>query len=94
LPAVLPQGRRRPSLYIHSISTSRYLAPLEQFLHAFAISARTRLAADGKSAAKGGQRQFSGLLDVYKQTLRADGIFGLYRGFVPSILGIIVYRGL
>ncbi|KAF9242669.1 mitochondrial carrier [Melanogaster broomeanus] len=56
--------------------------------------ARTRLAADGKSAAKGGQRQFSGLLDVYKQTLRTDGIFGLYRGFVPSILGIIVYRGL
>ncbi|KAG9315958.1 mitochondrial carrier [Chiua virens] len=56
--------------------------------------ARTRLAADGKSAAKGGQRQFSGILDVYRQTLRTDGILGLYRGFVPNILGIIVYRGL
>ncbi|KIJ64655.1 hypothetical protein HYDPIDRAFT_28588 [Hydnomerulius pinastri MD-312] len=56
--------------------------------------ARTRLAADGKSATKGGQRQFSGLIDVYKQTLRSDGIAGLYRGFVPSIVGICVYRGL
>ncbi|KAF8843391.1 mitochondrial carrier [Paxillus ammoniavirescens] len=56
--------------------------------------ARTRLAADGKSAAKGGQRQFSGLIDVYRQTIRTDGILGLYRGFVPSILGICVYRGL
>ncbi|KAF8125704.1 mitochondrial carrier [Boletus edulis] len=56
--------------------------------------ARTRLAADGKSAAKGGQRQFTGIIDVYRQTLRTDGILGLYRGFVPNILGIIVYRGL
>ncbi|EIW83634.1 mitochondrial carrier [Coniophora puteana RWD-64-598 SS2] len=56
--------------------------------------ARTRLSADGKSATKGGSRQFSGLVDVYKQTLKSDGILGLYRGFVPSVLGIIVYRGL
>ncbi|KAI9568568.1 mitochondrial carrier [Boletus coccyginus] len=56
--------------------------------------ARTRLSADGKSAAKGGQRQFTGITDVYRQTLRTDGILGLYRGFVPNILGIIVYRGL
>ena len=57
-------------------------------------SARTRLSADGKSAAKGGQRQYTGIMDVYRQTLRTDGIPGLYRGFVPNILGIIVYRGL
>ncbi|KAH7910516.1 mitochondrial carrier domain-containing protein [Hygrophoropsis aurantiaca] len=56
--------------------------------------ARTRLSADGKSSAKGGQRQFSGLIDVYKQTLRSDGIAGLYRGFVPNVVGICVYRGL
>jgi len=56
--------------------------------------ARTRLSADGKSAGKGGQRQFSGLIDVYKQTLKSDGIAGLYRGFVPSVVGICVYRGL
>lgn len=60
----------------------------------FSISTRTRLSADMRSTAKGGQRQFTGIIDVYRQTLRTDGILGLYRGFVPNILGIIVYRGL
>ncbi|KAI0271622.1 eukaryotic ADP/ATP carrier [Gloeopeniophorella convolvens] len=55
--------------------------------------ARTRLANDAKSA-KGGARQYDGLLDVYKKTLKTDGIAGLYRGFTPSIVGIIIYRGL
>jgi hypothetical protein len=56
--------------------------------------ARTRLANDAKSAKGGGSRQFNGLVDVYKKTLASDGIAGLYRGFVPSVVGIIVYRGL
>ncbi|GAA5861410.1 hypothetical protein JCM8115_001892 [Rhodotorula mucilaginosa] len=56
--------------------------------------ARTRLAADSKGANKGGERQFNGLVDVYKKTLASDGIAGLYRGFIPSVVGIIVYRGL
>jgi solute carrier family 25 (adenine nucleotide translocator) protein 4/5/6/31 len=58
--------------------------------------ARTRLANDAKSskAGGGGTRQFNGLVDVYKKTLASDGIAGLYRGFVPSVVGIIVYRGL
>jgi solute carrier family 25 (adenine nucleotide translocator) protein 4/5/6/31 len=56
--------------------------------------ARTRLSADGKSAGKGGERQFSGLLDVYRKTFAADGIAGLYRGFVLSSVGIFIYRGL
>merc|ERR1711939_706871 len=56
--------------------------------------ARTRLANDAKSAKKGGERQFNGLVDVYKKTLASDGIAGLYRGFIPSVVGIIVYRGL
>ncbi|AMD18722.1 HBL180Wp [Eremothecium sinecaudum] len=56
--------------------------------------ARTRLAADSKSAKKGGERQFNGLIDVYKKTIASDGIAGLYRGFMPSVAGIIVYRGL
>ncbi|RSH79132.1 uncharacterized protein EHS24_001170 [Apiotrichum porosum] len=56
--------------------------------------ARTRLANDNKSAKSGGSRQFNGLVDVYKKTLASDGIAGLYRGFVPSVVGIIVYRGL
>ncbi|CAG8637630.1 28510_t:CDS:2, partial [Dentiscutata erythropus] len=50
--------------------------------------ARTRLANDAKAASKGaGDRQYSGLIDVYRKTLASDGIVGLYRG-------IIIYRGL
>ncbi|KAL3695694.1 hypothetical protein R1sor_009770 [Riccia sorocarpa] len=57
--------------------------------------ARTRLANDAKSSKKGGgERQFNGLLDVYRKTLASDGIVGLYRGFNISCIGIIVYRGL
>ena len=56
--------------------------------------ARTRLANDNKNAKAGGERQFNGLVDVYKKTLASDGIAGLYRGFGPSVLGIVVYRGL
>jgi len=56
--------------------------------------ARTRLANDNKSAKKGGERQFNGLVDVYKKTYASDGIAGLYRGFVISCVGIVVYRGL
>ena len=53
--------------------------------------ARTRLANDAKT--KGAERQFNGLVDVYRKTLKSDGVGGLYRGFVISCFGIIVYRG-
>ncbi|ODV96041.1 hypothetical protein PACTADRAFT_49460 [Pachysolen tannophilus NRRL Y-2460] len=56
--------------------------------------ARTRLANDAKAAKGDGKREFNGLIDVYKKTLASDGIAGLYRGFLPSVVGIIVYRGL
>lgn len=56
--------------------------------------ARTRLANDAKSAKGSGERQFNGLVDVYRKTLASDGLAGLYRGFGPSVLGIVVYRGL
>merc|ERR1712231_51291 len=55
--------------------------------------ARTRLANDTKSSKKGGERQFNGLVDVYKKTIATDGVAGLYRGFVISCVGIVVYRG-
>jgi len=57
--------------------------------------ARTRLANDAKSAKKGGsaERQYNGLVDVYNKTIASDGVAGLYRGFVISCVGIIVYRG-
>jgi solute carrier family 25 (mitochondrial adenine nucleotide translocator), member 4/5/6/31 len=56
--------------------------------------ARTRLANDAKAAKGGGARQFNGLVDVYRKTLKSDGVAGLYRGFNISCVGIIVYRGL
>merc|ERR1712050_363080 len=55
--------------------------------------ARTRLANDRKSK-DGGERKFNGLIDVYRQTLKSDGIQGLYRGFVISCVGIFIYRGM
>jgi solute carrier family 25 (adenine nucleotide translocator) protein 4/5/6/31 len=54
---------------------------------------RTRLASDAKAGKKGGERQFNGMIDVYVKTMKSDGIVGLYRGFVVSCVGIIVYRG-
>merc|ERR1711936_833961 len=55
--------------------------------------ARTRLANDRKSK-DGGERKFNGLIDVYRKTLKSDGIQGLYRGFVISCVGIFIYRGM
>jgi len=52
--------------------------------------ARTRLAADvGKGPA---EREFKGLVDCIKKTLKSDGAAGLYRGFGVSVQGIIIYR--
>lgn len=61
--------------------------------------ARTRLANDAKMSTKnagpgGSERQYKGLLDVYRKTMATDGIAGLYRGFTVSLVGISVYRGL
>jgi solute carrier family 25 (adenine nucleotide translocator) protein 4/5/6/31 len=54
---------------------------------------RTRLANDAKAGKKGGERQFNGMVDVYVKTIKSDGLVGLYRGFVISCVGIVVYRG-
>jgi solute carrier family 25 (adenine nucleotide translocator) protein 4/5/6/31 len=52
--------------------------------------ARTRLGADvGKGKA---ERQYSGLFDCLKKTVKSDGVIGLYRGFFVSVQGIIIYR--
>ncbi|CAL9188101.1 unnamed protein product [Musa hybrid cultivar] len=56
--------------------------------------ARTRLATDAIESKANSQRQFKGLLDVYRKTVASDGVAGLYRGFGVSIMGITMYRGL
>jgi len=75
--------------------TSGGLAGASSLFFVYSLDyARTRLANDSKAAKKGGERQFNGLVDVYKKTFATDGLFGLYRGFVISAVGIFVYRGL
>jgi len=58
--------------------------------------ARTRLAADMGSKGKGTDskdtRQFTGMGDCLTKIVKQDGVMGLYRGFVVSLYGIIVYR--
>uniref|UniRef100_A0A7N0TAJ6 ADP/ATP translocase n=1 Tax=Kalanchoe fedtschenkoi TaxID=63787 RepID=A0A7N0TAJ6_KALFE len=56
--------------------------------------ARTRLGMDAKECPIHGQRQFTGIFDVYRKTISTDGIPGLYRGFSVSIMGITMYRGM
>ncbi|GLJ35257.1 hypothetical protein SUGI_0709460 [Cryptomeria japonica] len=53
--------------------------------------ARTWLANDTKSANKGGEPKYDGLIDVYKRILRTDGIAGLYRGCNESLASFILY---
>jgi solute carrier family 25 (adenine nucleotide translocator) protein 4/5/6/31 len=51
--------------------------------------ARTRLGAD---VGKAGSREYNGLIDCLVKTVKSDGPIGLYRGFVVSVQGIIIYR--
>ena len=53
----------------------------------------TRLAAD-TGVSKNGvtTRQYNGIVDCLTKTVKSDGIRGVYRGYGPSVAGIIVYR--
>jgi solute carrier family 25 (adenine nucleotide translocator) protein 4/5/6/31 len=52
---------------------------------------RTRLSIDmGKDKPS---REFKGLIDCFLKIARHDGFFGLYRGFLPSLQYIFIYRG-
>merc|ERR1712187_366743 len=37
-------------------------------------------------------RQFSGLSDCLLRTIRSQGFFSLYNGYMVSVIGIIMYR--
>jgi len=52
--------------------------------------ARTRLASD---LGKEGQREFTGLVDCLGKVAKSTGVASLYKGFLVSVQGIIVYRG-
>jgi solute carrier family 25 (adenine nucleotide translocator) protein 4/5/6/31 len=83
----------RPLVFTKNI-VSGGLAGCLSLLFVYSLDyTRTRLANDLKSSKKGGARQYSGMVDVYRQTIATDGVTGLYRGFVISCVGIFVYRG-
>lgn len=50
---------------------------------------RTRLAVD---VGKGDLREFKGLIDCLTKIFKSDSPIRLYRGFLVSIQGIIIYR--
>lgn len=62
------------------------------FVYSFGV-VHTKLATDTKRWYRGGKREYRGIIDVYRKTLASDGIQGLYRGFVISVVGIVIYRG-
>ena len=50
----------------------------------------TRMAADVGDA--NGKRMYNGIVDCMQKTVKTDGLRGLYRGYGPSVAGIVVYR--
>eukprot|EP00588_Corethron_pennatum_P033648 CAMPEP_0194345228 /NCGR_PEP_ID=MMETSP0171-20130528/104737_1 /TAXON_ID=218684 /ORGANISM="Corethron pennatum, Strain L29A3" /LENGTH=337 /DNA_ID=CAMNT_0039112189 /DNA_START=89 /DNA_END=1102 /DNA_ORIENTATION=+ len=52
------------------------------------IYIRTVLGAD-----LGAVKQYSGMADCFKQTIKNNGFSSLYNGIGPSSIGIVVYRG-
>ena len=95
-PPITNQSLTPPPLPTTGNMASGGLAGASSLTFVYSLDyARTRLANDSKGAKKGGgERQFNGLVDVYRKTLASDGIAGLYRGFAISCVGIVVYRGL
>ncbi|KIH50072.1 ADP/ATP translocase 1 domain protein [Ancylostoma duodenale] len=52
---------------------------------------RTRLAIDlGKDKR---DREFRGMFDCMRKIIRHDGFFGMYKGLLPSLQYIMIYRG-
>jgi solute carrier family 25 (adenine nucleotide translocator) protein 4/5/6/31 len=54
--------------------------------------ARTRLTTDNLNQI--GERKFSGSIDCIKKIYRHEGMAGVYRGMVVSIIGVFSYRAL
>lgn len=46
------------------------------------------------TAKQRGSKQFNGIIDCMKKTLKSDGIRGIYRGFVATCYTMIIYRGI
>lgn len=53
-----------------------------------------RLKGDIAAEKMGGTRQFTNMQDAWKKTMATEGVGGMYKGFLASSVGIIIYRGL
>ncbi|XVF27620.1 hypothetical protein REPUB_Repub14bG0123900 [Reevesia pubescens] len=71
--------------YIRMLVATGLVATANLFLVYPFFYAGTRLANDVKTTSNLSKRQFHGILDVYRKTLKSDGIAGLYRGYNISL---------
>lgn len=55
---------------------------------------RTRLTNDIMTAKEKGSKQFNGIWDCMKKTVKSDGLHGVYRGFIATCYTMIIYRGI
>jgi len=93
LPAVDP--KQQPGKFLALNLSTGALAGSSALAFVYPLDyGRTRLASDVKSSHEGKPRQFNGLMDVYRKTLQHDGPRGLYRGFLISVVGTGLYRGI
>ncbi|KAK8273770.1 hypothetical protein V6Z11_D10G029000 [Gossypium hirsutum] len=67
-------------------------AVVNQFLVYPLYYAGTRMANDVITSSNSRERQFNGIFDVYRKTLKSDGIAGVYRGFNIMIPKIALLR--
>jgi solute carrier family 25 (adenine nucleotide translocator) protein 4/5/6/31 len=83
-------SRKQPGMFFLGNMASGGAAGATSLTFVYPLDfARTRLAAD---VGKGGQREFTGLVDCLSKIMKSDGVYGLYRGFGISVVGIIAYR--
>ncbi|KAA3478930.1 ADP,ATP carrier protein-like [Gossypium australe] len=79
--------------YTRVVVSSYVASAATQFLVNPFLYAATRMATDVKTIGSNtGDRQFNGMIDVFRKTLKSDGIVGLYRGFNIT-LGELVMMG-
>lgn len=55
---------------------------------------KVRLQMDGEGAARGVRQQYAGVVDAFGQTMSREGVSGLYRGLMASLLREMSYSGI
>ena len=85
-------GGRGRSAVLGNILCSGFAAVTSQiFLYSLDL-ARTKLSNDRSSKKR--KKQYRNLVDVYRQTIRQEGVAGLYRGFFVGCTVYFIYRAL